>query len=115
MKKMREWLVTNGLGGYASLTYQNTNKRKFHGMLIASLNPPTERWVFVSNIIDKIQFRNKTYNLKNFKSCFNFDLFPSFTYKVEDVKIKKTIFMEHGKNTTILKYNIQTEKIIYCK
>ena len=52
---MREWLITNGLGGYASLTSKNTNTSKFHGLLITSLNPPAERWVFVSNIIDKIQ------------------------------------------------------------
>ncbi|GAJ21121.1 unnamed protein product, partial [marine sediment metagenome] len=36
---MREWIVTNGLGGYASLTNSNNNTRKFHGLLIASLNP----------------------------------------------------------------------------
>jgi len=54
---MREWIVTNGLGGYASLTHQNTNTRKFHGLLIASLNPPTERWVFVSNILDLTVFK----------------------------------------------------------
>jgi hypothetical protein len=42
---MREWLVTNGIGGYASLTYKNTNTRKFHGLLVASLDPPVNRWV----------------------------------------------------------------------
>jgi len=109
---MREWIVTNGLGGYSSLTYRNTNTRKFHGLLIASLNPPTERWVFVSNIIDKIKISDKILNLNNYKSSFKFDYFPSFCYDIEDIKIKKTFFMEYGKNTAIIKYNIKTDKPI---
>ena len=107
---MREWIVTNGLGSYSSLTYQNTNTRKFHGLLIASLNPPTERWVFVSNIFDQIKIKEKEYDLKDYKCSFSFDLFPSFTYNIENVKIKKTVFMENGKNTTIIKYKINTKK-----
>lgn len=107
---MREWIVTNGLGGYASLTYQNTNTRKFHGLLIASLNPPTERWVFVSNVFDQIHLDDAKYDLRNYKNKFSFDVFPSFSYKFNGVKIKKTIFMEHGKNTTIIRYKVYTNK-----
>ena len=107
---MREWIVTNGIGGYSSLTYRNTNTRKYHGLLIASLNPPTERWVFVTNIIDKIKISNKIFNLNNYNGSFKFDCFPSFTYNIEDVKINKTYFMEYGKNTSIIKYKIETEK-----
>jgi len=107
---MREWIVTNGLGGYSSLTYKNTNTRKYHGILIASLNPPTERWVFVSNVIDKINISNKIFYLNDYKGSFKFDYFPSFCYNICDVKIKKTYFMEYGKNTTIIKYKIDTDK-----
>ena len=106
---MREWLVTNGLGGYASLTYSNFNTRKFHGLLVASLNPPTERWVFVSNVYDKVKVKDRVYDLKNLNSEFNFDLFPSFTYNIEKTKIKKTILMEHGKNTTVIKYDVSSD------
>ena len=109
---MREWIVTNGLGGYSSLTYKNTNTRKYHGLLIASLNPPTERWVFVTNVIDKIKISEKIYNLNNYKSSFKFDYFPSFCYNIENVQIKKTYFMEYGKNTAIIKYDIKTDKPI---
>ena len=112
---MREWIVTNGLRGYASLTYQNTNNRKYHGLLIASLNPPTQRWVFVSNIFDQIQIGNKKYELKNIKPKFNFDSYPSFIYEIENIIIKKTIFMENKKNTTIIRYKIDTNKpFIIC-
>jgi len=109
---MREWLVTNGLGGYSSLTYKNTNTSKFHGLLVASLNPPTERWVFVSNIIDKVQIADQTYDLENFRTGFNFDFFPNFSYKTDDFSIKKTVLMQHDKNTTILKYDIKNKKPI---
>ena len=107
---MREWIVTNGLGSYSSLTYRNTNTRKYHGLLITSLNPPTERWVFVTNVIDKIKISDKFFNLNDYKSSFNFDYFPSFTYNIEDVEIKKTYFMEYKKNTAIIKYKIKTDR-----
>lgn len=107
---MREWIVTNGLGGYASLTYQNTNTRKFHGLLVSSLNPPTERWVFVSNVFDQVQIDDRSYNLKDIRNDFSFDFFPSFTYKIEDAEIKKTVFMEYEKDTTILRYQVKTNK-----
>lgn len=107
---MKEWLVTNGLGGYASLTTQNTNTSKFHGLLIASLNPPTERWFFVSNIIDKIQIGDETHLLENYKKDYNFDYFPSFTYEKDDITIKKTVLMQHDKNTTIIRYDIKNKK-----
>jgi len=109
---MREWIVTNGLGSYASLTHSNDNTRKFHGLLVASLNPPTERWVFVSNIYDRILTDDRFYSLNDFKSRFTFDMFPSFSYDVEGVKIKKTIFMPHERNTTIVKYDFKTNKPI---
>ncbi len=107
---MREWLVTNGLGGYASLTSKYTNTSKFHGLLIASLNPPTQRWVFVSNIIDKIHINDETLFLENYKKNYSYNYFPNFVYEFDDFKIKKTIFMHHGKNTTIIKYNVNTKK-----
>ena len=71
---MREWIVTNGIGGYASLNYNNCNTRKFHGLLVASLNPPVSRWVFVSNVYDKIRIKDQVYNLKEQRACFSFDL-----------------------------------------
>jgi len=109
---MREWIVTNGLGGYASLTHESNNTSKFHGLLIAGLNPPTKRWVFVSNMIDKIKIDDKEYDLTNYEPNFDFDYFPSFTYRIDDATIKKTILMPHGKNTTIIRYQIKNRKSI---
>ena len=109
---MREWIVTNGLGSYASLTHSNTNTRKFHGLLVASLEPPTKRWMFVSNIFDKVHVGNTTYDLANLKHNFFFDFHPSFTYDIDGTHIKKTIFMPYGKNTTILKYDISPQRSV---
>jgi len=108
---MREWIVTNGLGGYSSLTYQNDNSRKYHGLLVSSLNPPTNRWVFVSNVFEKIIINGNEFYLRNHKNDFNFDVFPTFTYNInKDIKVKKTVFMQHLKNTSIIRYRIDTEK-----
>ena len=106
---MREWIVTNGLGGYASLTHQNRNSRKFHGLLIASLLPPTKRWVFVSNIYDQIQIKQNNYNLMDLRYKFLFNVFPTFQYEFNGFKLKKTVFMPFEKNTTVIKYEVNTK------
>jgi predicted glycogen debranching enzyme len=109
---MREWIIANGLGGYASLTHNLSNTRKYHGLLVASLNPPTQRWVFVTNILDRVEKDGEIIYLHNHKPVFCFDIFPSFTYIFKNFEIKKTIVMEHEKNTTIVKYNVKTKKPI---
>lgn len=105
---MREWITTNGLGSYASLTHSNHNTSKFHGLLIASLQPPTQRHVFVSNIFEKLVINDSIIDLGGIKPTFHFEIFPIFSYDLGDIQIKKTIFMPHHKNTTIIKYEIQT-------
>ena len=111
---MREWIATNGLGSYASLTHSNGNTRKFHGLLVASLNPPTERWVFVSNIYDTILAENKFYSLNDFKCRITFDMFPSFSYDVEGIKIKKTIFMPHEREIELLSILLTKFRIFFA-
>ncbi len=67
---MREWIVTNGLGGYASLTHTNKATSKYHGLLIASENPPTQRWVHLSNILTTIQTPTHNYKLNELKAKY---------------------------------------------
>ncbi|MEM4258649.1 MAG: amylo-alpha-1,6-glucosidase [Candidatus Thermoplasmatota archaeon] len=108
---MREWIVTNGLGGYASLSYKLTNTRKYHGLLIASLDPPTQRWVFVSNVHDFFRIGSQLYDLHNYRGRFVFDIFPSFVYDIDGIlHLKKTFFMQHEKNTTLIRYRIIPKK-----
>lgn len=107
---MREWIVTNGIGGYASLTHSNSITRKFHGLLVASLNPPVERWVFVSNILENIQMKDAIYPLQS--GVFSFDTLPKFTYILPSVAVRKSIWMSNGENTTIIRYDVKTERPI---
>ena len=107
---MREWIVTNGIGGYASLTHHHGTTRKFHGLLIASLQPPTNRWVFVSNIYDYLVYGDKTLRLQDVTPVFSFEFLPSLSYHFEDITVTKTFCMQHGKNTTVIKYDVDTKR-----
>lgn len=46
----REWLVTNGIGGYASGTISGILTRRYHGLLFAAINPPSERVLLLSKL-----------------------------------------------------------------
>src|SRR5574342_389555 len=59
----KEWLVTNGLGGYASSTALGLNTRKYHGLLVAALHPPGYRTVCLSKLDEDIIVGNETYRL----------------------------------------------------
>src|SRR3989304_6052341 len=98
-----EWIDANGLGGYASSTVLGLNTRRYHGLLVAALNPPVEREVIVSKLDETLIIKNKAYELstnqypgkvhpEGYKNLVEFkkDLFPEFTYQVCSVKLKKT-------------------------
>src|SRR5438552_18118768 len=59
----REWVVTNGLGGYASGTVAGVNTRRYHGLLVAALNPPVERTVLVAGSVDWVTYDGHTFPL----------------------------------------------------
>lgn len=114
-----EWIDTNGLGGYASSTVLGLNTRRYHGVLVAALNPPVEREVIVSKLDETLILKNKVYELStnqfpgkihpegyNYLVEFNKDLFPEFIYQVCRVRIKKTISSIHCKNSTTVIYEV---------
>ncbi|MBO5478297.1 MAG: glycogen debranching enzyme family protein [Clostridia bacterium] len=118
----KEWIITNGIGGFASSTILNCNTRKYHGLLIAPLTPPARRFLILSKIDESIIIDNKKYNLYTnmgkdyisdgyqYQESFEKDYIPIFTYKIEDVTIKKLICMEYGKNTVAILYKIKNGK-----
>ncbi len=118
----KEWLITNGIGGYSSSTIIGANTRKYHGLLIAPLMPPGNRQVILSKLDESINVEGKTYNLytnicKNYISdgykhliSFEKEYIPIFTYQIEDIAIKKFICMEHGKNTVAVYYYIKNSE-----
>ena len=50
----KEWLITNGLGGYASSTVLGINTRKYHGLLVGALHPPGDRTVCLSKLDEEV-------------------------------------------------------------
>lgn len=114
-----EWLITNGLGGYASSTIIGANTRKYHGLLVAPLIPPAKRTLILSKLDEGIEIDGRKYELftnvgKNyisqgykFQTSFVKEYMPIFAYKVEDIEITKVVCMEHFKNTVGVYYKIR--------
>ncbi len=110
---MREWIVTNGLGGYASLTHTNHVSSKYHGLLITSENPPTQRWVHLSNILTTIQTPTHHYDLSALTAKYSHDIHPTLTYQPDHtLTFQITPFMPHHHNTIVLKIDVQTHQPI---
>jgi len=115
-----EWLVTNGLGGYASSTVLGINTRKYHGLLVAAFNPPVDRHVLLTKLDEEIKINGETYPLgsnecnwgiqpQGYRYLSNFSLapLPTVTYKLdEEIQLKKTVFMPYGKNATVVIYEL---------
>ncbi len=59
----REWLVTNGIGGFASGTVAGTATRRYHGLLVAALQPPVARTVLVSGLDESVRYLDASYSL----------------------------------------------------
>ena len=117
----KEWIITNGLGGYASSTIAGGNTRRYHGLLVAALRPPGERMLLLSKIDEDMEIEGRPvalaanatadgYIQKGFQNIHEFrcDPFPTFVYQVEDIIIEKKVFMVYGENTTIIRYIIES-------
>lgn len=118
----KEWLISNGIGSFASSTIIGLNTRKYHGLLVAALNPPAQRNVILSKVDEGIRIGGKDYyfytNQTNdsislgyeYEQEFEFDIVPKFCYKILDVGIIKKICFEYGKNTVYIHYKIKNGK-----
>lgn len=117
----REWIISNGIGGYASQTILGINTRKYHGLLIAPLDAPSRRYVILSKLDESITYKDtneekilysnicKGYisggykNLETFEKKYN----PIFNYNIDGIKIEKQICMVYKKNTVCITYDIE--------
>lgn len=113
----KEWLVTNGIGGYASGTLCGALSRRYHGLLVASFNPPTDRKVLVSKTEEVVETPKGITELGtnffgnvvapsgyDFLQKFERDPLPQASFAGEGFALSKTIFMVYGKNTTVVEY-----------
>jgi len=113
----KEWLITNGIGGYASSTVIGLNTRKYHGLLIAEKDD--ERRLLLSKLEEEIdgthlstnQYPNTIYP-EGYKLQRSFELnpLPKFVYETGDAAVEKTICMKYGENTTIARYRIKSKQ-----
>jgi predicted glycogen debranching enzyme len=117
----REWLVTNGLGGYASGTLAGPNTRRYHGLLVAALAPPVERTVLVGGSIDWATYGGQRYPLSTHEyldgtldprgdrllSSFQLDgTLPVWTFGLGDALLERRVWMAYGANTTYVRYHL---------
>ena len=117
----REWLVTNGLGGYASGTLAGVNTRRYHGLLVAALAPPVERTVLVAASIDWATYDGRRYALSTheygdgtidpdgYRHIVSFALegsLPVWTYALGDALLERRIWMAQGTTTSYVVYRL---------
>jgi predicted glycogen debranching enzyme len=116
----REWLETNGVGGFASSTIIGLNTRRYHGLLVAATKPPLGRVVMLSKLEETLFIEGQPFDLSanrypgvvhpqgfQYLEQFRLDPFPVFTYEVGDIEIEKTVFMIHGHNSTAVQYELK--------
>ncbi len=119
----REWLVTNGMGGYASSTIIGANTRRQHGLLTASLHPPIQRVLIWSKIEEILDIGSAPHGTQYSLGCnerpgwleegqqhlqrFIYENLPLYCYQVEDVWLDKKIALVYGQNTTVVGYEVK--------
>jgi predicted glycogen debranching enzyme len=121
LAESREWLVTNGIGGFASGTAAGTSTRRYHGLLMASLQPPTDRTLLVAGIDETVRYGESSFPLatnrwlsgdvspKGYLQIESFHLEgtkPVWRYALADVLLEKRVWMKQGENTTFVEYTL---------
>ena len=118
---VREWLVTNGLGGFACGTVAQANTRRYHGLLVATLRPPLERVLMLAKVDATVRYGNAEWALgcnefadgtlapRGYEhlSAFSIELgTPTWTYAFGDALLQQRLWMGHGSNTTYLCFTV---------
>jgi predicted glycogen debranching enzyme len=125
----KEWLYTNGLGGYASSSVTGCNTRRYHGLLVASFNPPTDRRVLVSKVQETLvdssgvilELSTNYYTGAihpqgfNYLTSFRQTPFPKAIYETPNSVLTKSVFMVQGSNTTVVEYTNQGKEAFGLK
>jgi predicted glycogen debranching enzyme len=116
----REWLETNGRGGFASSTILGLNTRRYHSLLTAATKPPLGRLVLLAKLEETLIVDGQRFELsanqypgvvdpqsQQYLQQFRLDPFPVFTYAVAQLELEKSVFMVHGENTTVIQYAVR--------
>ncbi len=131
----REWLVTNSIGGYAMGTIANLPTRRYHGLLFAALKPPLGRTLLLAKLDETATYDGRVYPLgasrwappsptlpqewgkgqqavepTGFQHLERFRLegsTPVWTFACADALLEKRVWMQHGANTTYIRYDLR--------
>jgi predicted glycogen debranching enzyme len=118
----REWLVTNGVGGYASGTVAGLLTRRYHGLLIAALDPPLGRTLLLTKLDETASYGGRDYALfadrwagglvspRGYVHVERFHLegtTPVWGFACADALLEKRVWMEQGANTTYVRYGLR--------
>jgi predicted glycogen debranching enzyme len=117
----REWIVTNGLGGYASGTIAGPATRRYHGLLVAALTPPVGRTVLVGGLTDWATYGGQRWPLaaheygdgtldphgyQHLQSFVLEGLLPVWTFALADALLERRVWLAQGANTTYVRYSL---------
>ncbi|AKB52610.1 Putative glycogen debranching enzyme, archaeal type, TIGR01561 [Methanosarcina barkeri str. Wiesmoor] len=119
----KEWIIGNGLGGFASSTVINSRTRTYHGLLVAAPANYPGRYLILSSLDEEISTNEETYKLAthkypgtispegfNYLSEFAQNPFPTWVYHPGGITVKKTVFMVRNSNTTCVLYDIKSRR-----
>ncbi len=122
--EQREWLVTNGIGGYAAGTVSGMLTRRYHGLLIAALNPPLGRTLLLSKLDETVVYDDREYPIytnryvdaagwtiepHGYRYLEQFVLegeIPMWRFAIGDAVLEKRVWMARGENTTYVQYRL---------
>jgi len=121
VSERREWLVSNGLGGFACGTVAGVLTRRYHGILIAALEPPLGRRLLVAKFDETVRYDRQGYALgtnryrdgtidpHGYTAIERFEVdgtMPVWTFALGDALLEKRVWMEYGENTTYVRYTL---------
>lgn len=122
LAETREWLVTNGIGGYASGTVAGVLTRRYHGLLVAALEPPLGRTLLLAKLDETASYDRRDYPLcsnrwrdgsvdpQGYRHIETFVLegtVPTWHFALGDALLEKRIWMAQGANTTYVQYHLR--------
>jgi predicted glycogen debranching enzyme len=117
----REWLCTNGIGGFASGTVAGSLARRYHGLLLAALAPPLGRTLMAAKLDESVTYGGSSWELganrwasgavapegHRFIERFRLEGGAAvWTYACADALLEKRVWMEQGANTTYVQYRL---------
>ena len=119
----QEWLLTNRRGSYSSGTLVGCHTRRYHGLLVASLRPPVERHVTLSNLLEKFTIDSEPFELATFEfsdrlhpqgyrhlKWFRRDGGVSFGYDLGPVQVTKSIHLSYDEDVVVITYDLSGQK-----